>query len=269
MLTNRPEQLSDRQEQVLQVVRAGVARRGYPPSIREIGDAVGLKSTSSVAHHLKTLQELGYLHRDRGRPRSVEVLPPGQSAPLPAGRSGPRSLAPLAAGRSAPLSPDLIRTDHGPVLTLPRPAADAEPEPPAPIFDIPSQEPAYVPWVGHIAAGGPILAKQDIEDTFPLPKQLVGEGDHLILQVRGDSMIDAAITDGDWVVVRRQEDAENGDIVAATFEGQGTEEEEATVKTLKRVDGHVWLIPHNPRYTPIPGDDAKIIGKVVSVLRRI
>jgi repressor LexA len=145
----------------------------------------------------------------------------------------------------------------------------ARPELAEPTFDIPSQEPAYVPWVGHIAAGGPILAKQVIEDTFPLPKQLVGEGEHLILQVRGDSMIDAAITDGDWVVVRRQPDAENGDIVAAAFEGQGTEEAEATVKTFKQVDGHVWLIPHNPRYTPIPGDDAKIIGKVVSVLRRI
>ena len=219
--------LSSREEQVLEVVRAGVARRGYPPSIREIGDAVGLRSTSSVAYHLKALQEKGYLHRDRGRPRTVELLPP-----------------------DAPDAPDVF------VSAIPA-------------FDIPSQEPAYVPWVGHIAAGGPILAKQMIEDTFPLPKQLVGEGEHLILQVRGDSMIDAAITDGDWVVVRRQEDADNGDIVAATFEGQGTEEAEATVKTFKRVDGHLWLIPHNPRYSPILGDDAKIIGKVVSVLRRI
>jgi repressor LexA len=204
-----------REQQVLQFVRAGVARHGYPPSIREIGDAVGLRSTSSVAYHLNALQKKGYLHRDPGRPRTVELLPP------------------------------------------------------EPTFDTSSQEPAYVPWVGHIAAGGPILAKQVIEDTFPLPKQLVGEGEHLILQVCGDSMIDAAITDGDWVVVRRQPDAVNGDIVAATFEGQGTEEAEATVKTFKQVDGHVWLIPHNPRYTPIPGDDAKIIGKVVSVLRRI
>jgi repressor LexA len=222
--------LSNREEQVLEVVRAGVARRGYPPSIREIGDAVGLRSTSSVAYHLKALQEKGYLHRDRGRPRTVELLPPDPSEP--------------------PEPPDVF-------------------VPAIPAFDIPSQEPAYVPWVGHIAAGGPILAKQVIEDTFPLPKQLVGEGEHLILQVRGDSMIDAAITDGDWVVIRRQEDADNGDIVAATFEGQGTEEAEATVKTFKRVDGHVWLIPHNPRYSPILGDDAKIIGKVVSVLRRI
>jgi repressor LexA len=207
---------SSREQQVLQFVRAGVARHGYPPSIREIGDAVGLRSTSSVAYHLKALQKKGYLHRDPGRPRTVELLPP------------------------------------------------------EPASGIPSPEPAaYVPWVGHIAAGGPILAKQMIEDTFPLPKQLVGEGEHLILQVRGDSMIDAAITDGDWVVIRRQPDALNGDIVAATFEGQGTEEAEATVKTFKQVDGHVWLIPHNPRYAPIPGDDAKIIGKVVSVLRRI
>lgn len=223
--------LSTRQEQVLEFVRAGVARRGYPPSIREIGDAVGLRSTSSVAYQLKVLQEKGYLQRDRGRPRTVELLPSEPSAP-----------------------PDVAPRTPGPAV---------------PSFDIPSQEPAYVPWVGHIAAGGPILAKQSIEDTFPLPKQLVGEGEHLILQVRGDSMIDAAITDGDWVVVRRQQDADNGDIVAATFEGQSREEDEATVKTFKRVDGHVWLIPHNPRYTPIPGDDAKIIGKVVSVLRRI
>ena len=223
--------LSTRQEQVLEFVRAGVARRGYPPSIREIGDAVGLRSTSSVAYQLKVLQEKGYLQRDRGRPRTMELLP---SEP--------------------PADPTAPPRTSGPAV---------------PSFDIPSQEPAYVPWVGHIAAGGPILAKQSIEDTFPLPKQLVGEGEHLILQVRGDSMIDAAITDGDWVVVRRQQDADNGDIVAATFEGQSREEDEATVKTFKRVDGHVWLIPHNPRYTPILGDDAKIIGKVVSVLRRI
>ena len=232
--------LSSREEQVLQIVRAGVARRGYPPSIREIGDAVGLRSTSSVAYHLKALEKKGYLHRDPGRPRTVELLPPDPFGPEGPGAAG-------AAGAEAPEAVEAA----------------------VPTFDIPSQEPAYVPWVGHIAAGGPILAKQLIEDTFPLPKQLVGEGEHLILQVCGDSMIDAAITDGDWVVVRRQQDADNGDIVAATFEGQSREEDEATVKTFKRVDGHVWLIPHNPRYTPIPGDDAKIIGKVVSVLRRI
>jgi repressor LexA len=124
----------------------------------------------------------------------------------------------------------------------------------------------HVPLVGRIAAGGPILAEQWIEDIIPLPRQLVGEGDLIVLKVVGDSMIDAAITDGDWVVVRRETDVENGDIVAATIDGV---EVEGTVKTLKRSDGHVWLVPHNPAYEPILGDDAVIVGKVVAVLRRV
>jgi repressor LexA len=125
---------------------------------------------------------------------------------------------------------------------------------------------AYVPIVGRIAAGGPILAEELLEDTFPLPKELVGEGNLIALRVAGDSMIGAAIADGDWVVVRRESDVENGDIVAATIDGV---EVEGTVKTLKRADGHVWLMPHNPVYTPILGDDAVIVGKVVAVLRRV
>jgi len=225
--------LSKRQEEMLRFIRDVVGRRGYPPSIREIGEAVGLQSTSTVAHHLKALQRKGYLHRDPGRPRTMEVLP------------------------------DPATVGLGPV-----PHDEEERAPQPLVFDIPSQEAAYVPWVGQIAAGGPIIAKQQIEDTFPLPKQLVGEGEHFLLRVRGDSMINAAITDGDWVVVRSQEDAENGDIVAAMLEGHG-EEGEATVKTLKRSDGHVWLMPHNPVYDPILGDEAKILGRVVSVLRRI
>jgi repressor LexA len=124
-------------------------------------------------------------------------------------------------------------------------------------------QPAYVPVVGRIAAGGPILAEQAIEDIFPLPRELVGEGSLFLLKVAGDSMVDAAITDGDWVVVRQQPTAENGDVVAAMIEG------EATVKTLKRRDGHAWLMPHNPAYEPILGDDATILGKVVAVLRRL
>ena len=225
--------LSERQEKVLQFVRDAVRRHGYPPSIREIGEAVGLRSTSSVSHQLAALQKKGYLQRHSGRPRTTELL-------------------------------------TSPSADVPRPAAaraDSAPLPP-PAFDIASQEAAYVPWVGHIAAGGPIIAKQQIEDTFPLPKQLVGEGEHFLLQVRGDSMINAAITDGDWVVIRAQENAENGEIVAAMLEGQG-DEGEATVKTFKRSDGHVWLMPHNPLYDPILGDQATILGKVVSVLRRI
>jgi|SRR5450755_2292725 len=225
--------LSARQEKVIQFVREAVRKHGYPPSIREIGAAVGLRSTSSVSYQLGALEKKGYLQRHSGQPRTTELL----SGP-PAEKPGPE------------------------------PAATESPEVRPPVFDIPSQEAAYVPWVGQIAAGGPIIADQQIEDTFPLPKQLVGEGEHFLLQVRGDSMINAAITDRDWVVVRLQEDAENGDIVAAMLEGRG-DEGEVTVKTFKRSDGHVWLMPHNPIYDPILGDEAKILGRVVSVLRRI
>lgn len=123
--------------------------------------------------------------------------------------------------------------------------------------------PRYVPVVGRIAAGGPILAEQSVETVFPLPSELVGDGDLFLLKVVGESMIEAAICDGDWVVVRRQPDADNGEIVAAMLE------DEATVKTFKRRDGHVWLMPHNPAFEPIPGDDAQILGKVVAVLRRV
>jgi len=234
---DRPEPghvLTWRQRKVLQVIRDSVQKRGYPPSMREIGEAVGLTSTSSVSYQLSTLQAKGYLHRDAGRPRTVEVRLPGHPAVRPEFEQDEEDTA----------------------------------EAPAGSFDIPSQEAAYVPLVGRIAAGGPILAEQQVEDVFPLPKQLVGQGEHFLLQVSGDSMINAAITDGDWVVVRSQSDAENGEIVAAMVEGQGAEGE-ATVKTFKKSDGHVWLIPHNPLYAPILGDEATILGKVVAVLRRV
>ena len=120
-----------------------------------------------------------------------------------------------------------------------------------------------MPLVGRIAAGGPVLAEQAVEDVFPLPRELVGEGTLFMLKVTGDSMVEAAICDGDWVVVRQQPTAENGEIVAAMIDG------EATVKTYKRRDGHIWLMPHNPAYDPIPGDEATILGRVVSVLRRV
>jgi repressor LexA len=223
--------LTWRQRKVLQVIRESVQQRGYPPSMREIGEAVGLTSTSSVSYQLSTLQKKGYLHRDVGRPRTVEVRLPGHPA----------------------VRPEPSR----------EPSRDEEEAGEIPGFDIPSQEAAYVPLVGRIAAGGPILAEQAIEDVFPLPRQLVGEGTLFLLKVAGDSMMNAAITDGDWVVVRQQEDAENGEIVAAMLDG------EATVKTFKRSDGHVWLIPHNPAYTPILGDEATILGRVVAVLRRV
>jgi repressor LexA len=215
--------LTWRQRKVLQVIRDSVQRRGYPPSMREIGEAVGLTSTSSVSYQLSTLQRKGYLRRDIGRPRTVEVRLPGHPA---------------------------IRPDQG---------IDEEPA-----MDIASQEAAYVPMVGRIAAGGPILAEEHIEDIFPLPRQIVGEGTLFLLKVVGDSMINAAIADGDWVVVRQQPVAENGEIVAAMIDN------EATVKTYKRSgDGNIWLMPHNPAYTPIAGNDAEILGKVVAVLRRV
>ncbi len=213
--------LTWRQRKVLQVIRDSVQRRGYPPSMREIGEAVGLTSTSSVSYQLSTLQNKGYLRRDAGRPRTVEVRLPGH------------------------------------------PAVRPETEVEEPSMDITSQEAAYVPLVGRIAAGGPILAEERIEEIFPLPRQLVGEGTLFLLKVVGDSMINAAIADGDWVVVRQQPVAENGDIVAAMIDG------EATVKTFKRATDHVWLMPHNPAYTPILGDEAEILGKVVAVLRKV
>lgn len=217
--------LTWRQHKVLSYIRKCVEERGYPPSMREIGENVGLQSTSSVSHQLTALQNKGYLRRDPHRPRAVEVRLPGEESRRSAARSAARGAAERAADDR--------------------------------------RETAYVPLVGRIAAGGPILAEESLEDVFALPKQLVGEGTLFLLKVVGDSMVDAAITDGDWVVVRQQENAENGDIVAAMIDG------EATVKTLKHVDGHVWLMPHNPSYEPIAGDEATILGRVVSVLRRV
>jgi repressor LexA len=216
--------LTQRQRMVLEVIRDSVQRRGYPPSMREIGEAVGLTSTSSVSHQLRTLQRKGFLRRDPNRPRAVEVRVPGASP---------------------------VRTEEESYGAVSSAATSARPAP------------AYVPLVGRIAAGGPILAEEAVEDVFTLPKQLVGEGTHFLLKVTGDSMIDAAIADGDWVVVRQQPVAEQGDIVAAMIEG------EATVKTFKRRDGHIWLMPQNPAYEPIPGDEASILGRVVAVLRKM
>ena len=212
--------LTERQRTILEVIRNSVTTRGYPPSIREIGDAVGLTSTSSVAHQLRTLERKGYLRRDPNRPRAVDVRGTDDH---------PATMA--------------VATDVA--------GSDALPEP------------TYVPVLGRIAAGGPILAEEAVEDVFPLPRELVGEGSLFLLKVVGESMIDAAICDGDWVVIRQQNVADNGDMVAAMIDG------EATVKTFKRTGGQVWLMPHNPAFDPIPGNDAAILGKVVTVIRKI
>ncbi|HSE69770.1 MAG TPA: transcriptional repressor LexA [Nocardioidaceae bacterium] len=211
--------LTPRQQKVLSVIRDSIERRGYPPSMREIGERVGLTSSSSVAHQLRTLEEKGFIKRDPNRPRALQVFAPHE----------------------APDTAAVDETGSGDA----RPAA------------------SYVPLVGRIAAGGPILAEERVEDVFPLPKALVGEGTLFLLEVVGDSMIDAAICNGDYVVVRQQPDAENGEIVAAMLDG------EATVKTLQRKDGKVWLLPHNAAYDPIDGTEATILGKVTTVLRRV
>ena len=218
--------LTTRQQRILEMIRTCVHERGYPPTMREIGEAVGLTSTSSVKHQLQALETKGYLRRDPNLPRAIDVTMPDEPAP-----SIVESTVVEAASRFL--------------------GADA------------ARDVVMVPLVGRIAAGGPILAEQAVEDVFALPRQLTGSGDLFMLKVKGDSMVDAAICDGDWVVVRRQNVAQDGDIVAALLD------DEATVKTFRRRDGRVWLMPHNPAYTPIEGDHAVVMGKVVSVLRKV
>lgn len=211
--------LTKRQQGILDVIRAAVEERGYPPSVREIGEAVGLTSPSSVAHQLRTLEQKGYLRRDPNRPRALEVR----------GESGAQSTEKTATVTQ------ITETEHI----------------------------AEVPLLGRIAAGGPILAEEAVEDTLTLPRQITGQGNLFLLEVSGDSMIEAAICDGDYVVIRQQPTADNGEIVAALLG------DEATVKTLSRKDGNTWLLPANSAYEPIDGNEAQILGKVVSVFRKL
>lgn len=226
--TNKKVRLTARQEKVLAYIKHCVEDRGYPPSLREIGESVGLTSPSSVAHQLATLERKGYLRRDPNRPRAMEIIAPDTK------RDGNELVR-----RAEELDGDITGIN------------DATPSA------------AMVPVVGRIAAGGPILAEEAVEDVFPLPRQLVGEGELFLLKVVGESMIDAAICDGDWVVVRRQQEATNGDVVAALLDG------EATVKTFKRTGDQVWLLPANEAFDPIDGNNAAIMGKVQAVLRKI
>jgi repressor LexA len=213
--TRRRTNLSDKQLAILEVIQRAVSTQGYPPSMREIGDAVGLSSLSSVTHQLNQLELSGYLRRDPNRPRALEVL-----------------------------------------IELPGTEDQSD-------ANIPVGDAAMVPLVGRIAAGIPITAEQQVDEVFPLPRQLVGKGNLFMLKVVGDSMIDAAICDGDWIVVREQQNAENGDIVAAMLD------EEATVKVFQQRDGHTWLLPRNSAFAPILGDYATLLGKVVAVLRSV
>ncbi|MDR3070725.1 MAG: transcriptional repressor LexA [Propionibacteriaceae bacterium] len=218
--------LTARQRKILLAIAESMQTRGYPPSVREIAVQAGLASPSSVTYQLKELEAKGYLRRDAEKARAFQVNLPGSMTPKPT-------------------TPDPVPIN---VIEFPQ---------------SPLPNAVSVPIVGEIAAGAPIVAEQRIEDVYALPRQLVGEGTLFMLQVRGDSMIEAAICDGDFVVIRQQPTANNGDIVAALLDG------EATVKTFKRVNNQVWLLPHNPAYDPIDGNEATILGKVVTVMRRV
>lgn len=205
-------ELTTRQQQVLDVILMTVRERGYPPTVREIGDEVGLSSPSTVHSHLNALMKAGYIRKDPSKPRAIEVIDTGHSE-----------------------------------LSLLR----------APVRD--------VPLVGSIAAGSPILAEEDIEEIYPLPTELVGDDPVFMLRVRGDSMIDIGIFDRDYVVVKRQETARDGQVIAALVNG-----EEATVKRLQRLDGRVVLKAENPEFPPMVfSEGVQILGVVVAVLRRI
>jgi repressor LexA len=203
--------LPARQQQILASIRDWVVRYGYSPSTRQIGDAVGLRSSSSVSRHLASLEEKGFLRRSPAMSRPIDPRAFLQDSPTR-----------LAAANSV-----------------------------------------AVPVVGHIAAGVPISADEHVDDILTLPRELTGRGNVFGLRVRGDSMTDAAICDGDIVVVRQQPEAYSGQIVAAMIE------DEATVKVYRRRNGHVYLEPRNPDYDVIDGDQAVILGTVVSVLRNV
>lgn len=217
-----PSTLSDRQRRILDVITDAVVLRGYPPSIREIGNAAGLQSTSSVAYQLKELEKKGFIRRDPNKPRAVDVrhLPSAQKK---------------AAKKQSQHTP----SPENSAIT------------------------SFVPMLGSIAAGAPILAEENIDEYFPLPAEIVGEGELYMLKVSGESMRDAGILDGDWIIVRHQPVAEEGEFVAALIDG------EATVKEFHKDSTGVWLLPHNDAYSPIPGNNAEIMGKVVSVLRKL
>jgi len=208
------KQLTEVQSKILEAIVSYRREKGYNPTMREVGEAVGLSSTSSVSYQLSQLRELGFLSKADAGQRAMDVL------------------------KSAPGMSTASRSEV-------------------------SDNVVSIPLVGRIAAGGPILAEQNIENHFTLPRELVGGGDLFMLKVSGDSMIDAAICDGDWVVVRQQQTAEQGDIVAALLE------EGATVKVFKQSNGQTWLLPRNSSYDPIDGTHAVVMGKVVSVIRSL
>ena len=248
LMPAQPRHLTERQRKILATIRTGIANHGFPPTVREIAQAVGLTSPSSVHYQLDTLEAAGLIQRNNRRSRAIEVTDLGMDIDVETG------LAHMKPQKSAHIQHCHPGNHPGNITALPTATSD---------FSELSEGTVIAPLVGTIAAGMPILAQEDIETSFPLPKQLTGEGELFVLHVQGDSMIDAAICDGDYVVVRRQPVAENGEIVAAMIEG------EATVKVLNKQNEHVWLMPRNEDYEPILGDHAAILGRVVCVLRSL
>ncbi|MBF9314324.1 transcriptional repressor LexA [Bifidobacteriaceae bacterium NR002] len=222
--------LTERQRDIVNAIQNNLKIHGFPPSFREIGEAVGLRSPSSVKHQLRALEEKGILRISANKGRAIEIIDDSLLPTKNANRTNENNSQ----------SVEISSYDSDAVIN--------------------SRD---VPLVGRIAAGVPITAEQHVEDVMRLPERLTGTGNLFMLEVHGDSMIDAAICDGDYVVVREQHEAVNGDIVAALLDN------EATVKTFRNDNGHVWLIPHNPAYSPIDGSHATIMGKVVTVLRKI
>ena len=207
------ETLTPRQREILHVIEKSMQERGYPPSVREIGEAVGLNSPSTVHNHLASLQKMGFLRRDPTKPRAIEV-----------------------------------RFDTNSEVAMERRPA------------------RHVPLIGDVAAGTDVLAQENVEDLIPLPTDFTGEGELFMLRVRGQSMIEAGILDGDFVVARQQRVAENGDIVVAGIPG-----EEATVKKFKKNGSKITLIPANASMSPMEfsADEVTLYGKVVTVMRRL
>ncbi len=221
-------ELSDRQRRIREFIRNYFARNGCSPSQREIAGAVGLQGVSAVNRHLKILKDLGHIDYQPGIPRSIKLL-----------------------------------TRQGALLPRPAPELTLEPTLDSMVRVASTEETVWVQEVGRIAAGTPIVAEESPEATWPLPRRLVGQGEMFLLKVEGQSMVNAGILDGDWVVVRRQDTAEDRDIVVARIE------DEATVKVLRHHAGHVWLMPRTADPDPIPGDNASVLGIVVAVLRSL
>ncbi|EFM45974.1 repressor LexA [Mobiluncus mulieris ATCC 35239] len=248
--------LTKRQREVLDTLYRLSRELSYPPSVRELASAMGLSSPSSVQHHLEVLVEKGYLRRVPNQPRALEFvkLPEGTPAATtemaPHAPEAPKVYSETQRNNQNNSSLKTTENISATIHTIPIGVAD-------------TADSNAIPLVGRIAAGIPITAEELVEDTFMLPRLFTGAGELFMLEVNGESMRDAAIMNGDWVVVRAQNEARNGDIVAAMLEG------EATVKEFSRDKGHIWLLPHNPSFEPIPGDGATILGKVVTVIRAL